>query len=76
MAALQRLTATERHVLALMAEGLSNEGIASRLDVSARTVESHTGHIFSKLGLEDHPGTHRRVLAVLAHHGLDVARSV
>ncbi len=62
-----RLTAKEREVLALVAEGHSNDRIAERLGVTARTVESHTSRIFSKLGLEADPTTHRRVLAVLAH---------
>lgn len=63
------LTDRERDVLALVAEGHSNEGIASRLYVSARTVETHTSRIFMKLGLHDDPGTHRRVLAALVHIG-------
>ena len=50
-----------------MAEGHSNGRIAERLEVTERTVESHTGRIFTKLGLEADPATHRRVLAVLAH---------
>jgi DNA-binding NarL/FixJ family response regulator len=61
------LTAKERDVLALLAEGHSNERIAERLDVTARTVETHTGRIFAKLGLQADATTHRRVLAVLAH---------
>jgi DNA-binding CsgD family transcriptional regulator len=64
---LRLLTARERDVLALVAEGDSNERIAQRLDVTARTVETHTGRIFAKLGLQEDPGTHRRVLAALAH---------
>lgn len=61
------LTAQERNVLALVAEGHSNDRIAARLKVTPRTVETHTSRIFTKLGLETDPGTHRRVLAVLAH---------
>jgi serine/threonine-protein kinase len=61
------LTAKEREVLALVAEGHSNERIAEHLGVSDRTVETHTSRIFTKLGLSADPTTHRRVLAVLAH---------
>jgi DNA-binding NarL/FixJ family response regulator len=62
-----RLTTKEREVLTLLAEGHSNERIAEQLDVSARTIETHTSRIFTKLDLETDPATHRRVLAVLAH---------
>jgi DNA-binding NarL/FixJ family response regulator len=65
---LDDLTAKEREVLTLVAEGCSNEHIASVLGVTVRTIESHTGRIFTKLGLEVDASTHRRVLAVLAHH--------
>ena len=59
------LTPREREVLALMAEGVSNAGIAGRLVLSPKTVESHVNAIFRKLGLVDEPDEHRRVLAVL-----------
>jgi DNA-binding NarL/FixJ family response regulator len=61
------LTAKEREVLALLAEGGSNDGIAERLGVTPRTVETHVGRIFAKLGVAADPAIHRRVLAVLAH---------
>lgn len=61
------LTAKEREVLGLLAEGHSNDGLAERLGVTARTIETHTSRIFAKLGLEADPAVHRRVLAVLAH---------
>ena len=64
---LARLTAKEQEVLALVAEGHSNSSIAELLDLTARTVETHTSRIFAKLGLEASSATHRRVLAVLAH---------
>jgi DNA-binding NarL/FixJ family response regulator len=59
------LTAREREVLQLMAEGRSNIGIAEALHVSVKTVETHVEHILEKLGIEPSPGEHRRVLAVL-----------
>jgi serine/threonine-protein kinase len=49
-----------------MAEGLSNVGIATRLGIAERTVEAHVSQVFGKLGLEEAPDQHRRVLAVLA----------
>lgn len=61
------LTSRERDVLALVAEGHSNDRIAEQLAVTARTVETHTSRIFAKLGLAANPATHRRVLAVLVH---------
>jgi DNA-binding NarL/FixJ family response regulator len=60
------LTDREREVLSLVAEGMSNRAIASRLFGTERTVEAHVTQIFLKLGLPESPGQHRRVLAVLA----------
>jgi DNA-binding NarL/FixJ family response regulator len=58
------LTARERAVLGLMAEGRSNRGIANQLVVNEKTVETHVASIFSKLELLQEPDDHRRVLAV------------
>jgi len=63
---LEALTQREREVLALMAEGRSNAGIARRLWVTEGTVEKHVHSILSKLRLPDTPDEHRRVLAVIA----------
>jgi DNA-binding NarL/FixJ family response regulator len=62
-----RLTPKERRVLALMAEGLSNHGIADVLIVSVPAVERHITSIFNKLNLHRTPDQHRRVLAVLRY---------
>jgi DNA-binding NarL/FixJ family response regulator len=63
---LERLTAREREVLGLVAEGLSNRAVAERVFISERTVEAHIARIFEKLDLDGSPEQHRRVLAVLA----------
>jgi DNA-binding NarL/FixJ family response regulator len=62
---LAELTAREREVLALMAEGHSNHGICDRLFLSPKTLEGHVGSIFRKLGIGEAPEYHRRVVAVL-----------
>jgi DNA-binding NarL/FixJ family response regulator len=61
---LGRLTEREREVLALVAEGRSNKGVARRLFVTEHTVEAHLTQIFAKLGLSGSDLQHRRVLAV------------
>jgi len=62
---LAQLTAREREVLALIAEGMSNKAVAARLFVTERTVEAHVTQIFQKLGLTESTAQHREVLAVL-----------
>jgi DNA-binding NarL/FixJ family response regulator len=64
---LSELTEREREVLELMAEGLTNVGIAKRLYLSERTVEAHVRHVLMKLGIAESEHGHRRVLAVLTH---------
>ncbi len=66
---LAALTSREREVLTLMAEGRTNKGIARRLWLTDRTVETHVSSIMAKLGLADTDEDHRRVLAVLAWLG-------
>lgn len=65
--ALDALTEREREVLALIAEGLSNSAISRRLHIGLRTVESHVGSIFGKLGLLPEEGEERRVLAAMRY---------
>src|SRR6476619_8026950 len=64
---LNRLSTRERDVLAAMAEGKSNQGIAEALVVTQATVEKHVTRIFQKLGLGPNATEHRRVRAVLAY---------
>jgi DNA-binding NarL/FixJ family response regulator len=61
------LTPRERDVMALIAEGLSNAGIATKLGVGVAAVERHVTNIFTKLGLFKSTDEHRRVLAVLKY---------
>ena len=62
---LDRLTKRETEVLSLIAEGYSNAGVARELVVTVAAVERHVTSIFDKLGLQQSPDQHRRVLAVL-----------
>lgn len=64
---LERLTPREFEILELISAGMSNTGIAVRLSVMERTVETHIARIFVKLGLCPGPDENRRVLAVLAY---------
>jgi DNA-binding NarL/FixJ family response regulator len=63
---LDELTAREREVLEVMAEGRSNQGICDRLHLSPKTVEAYVRAVFTKLGLQQGGDDNRRVLAVLA----------
>ncbi len=65
--ALADLTGREREILALMAQGRSNRAIGERLFLSPKTVETHVGAIFTKLGLLPAADDHRRVLAVITY---------
>jgi serine/threonine-protein kinase len=64
---LDQLTARERDVLALMAEGLTDKGIGKRLFVAPKTVETHIRHIFTKLQLPETSADNKRVHAVLTY---------
>jgi DNA-binding NarL/FixJ family response regulator len=64
---IEALTPREREILALMAEGRSNQGICRALWLSPKTVETHIRGAFAKLGIEEAPEDNRRVLAVLAY---------
>lgn len=64
---LDELTTREKEVLALMAEGRSNQAIGERLFLAPKTIEAHIASILSKLGLLPEPDDHRRVLAVLTY---------
>jgi DNA-binding NarL/FixJ family response regulator len=63
----QSLTARERQVLQLVAEGRSNQAVADALAITLRSAEKYVSSIFAKLGLPDTGGEHRRVLAVLQY---------
>jgi DNA-binding CsgD family transcriptional regulator len=65
------LSAREREILALMAQGKSNAGIAKTLYITEGSVEKHVSNILSKLGLKSGDDNHRRVLAVLTYLGID-----
>ena len=64
---IDELTSREREILALMAEGRSNQGISRTLWLSPKTVETHIRGAFAKLGIREAPEDNRRVLAVLAY---------
>lgn len=71
------LSSRELEVLALMAQGRSNVSIGEQLAVELKTVETHVGNVFTKLGLTEDRRRNKRVLAVLAfldlrHHGIMV----
>src|SRR5437762_3559283 len=63
----EELTSREREIIALMAEGRSNQGICRALWLSPKTVETHIRGAFAKLGIKEAPEDNRRVLAVLTY---------
>ena len=71
-----QLSAREREVLALMAEGRSNRAIGEQLSVGLKTVETHVGRVFTKLGLNEDRQENRRVLAVLTFFGYETTAAV
>jgi DNA-binding NarL/FixJ family response regulator len=64
---IEQLTPREREILALMAEGRSNQGICHTLWLSPKTIETHIRGAFAKLGIREAPEDNRRVLAVLTY---------
>ncbi|HET9841299.1 MAG TPA: helix-turn-helix transcriptional regulator [Nocardioides sp.] len=71
---LDQLSPRELEVLALMAEGRSNRAIGEQLTVELKTVETHVGRLFTKLGLNEDRHENRRVLAVLTFLGRERTR--
>jgi DNA-binding NarL/FixJ family response regulator len=65
--ALDELTEREHQILSLMAEGLTDRGVAERLWLSPKTVETHVRHVLQKLGLPEDHTRNRRVQAVLTY---------
>ena len=70
---LSELSARQREILALMAQGKSNAGIAKALYITEGSVEKHVSNILARLNLPPEEDSHRRVLAVLAYLGIDPA---
>jgi DNA-binding NarL/FixJ family response regulator len=66
---LDQLSTRELEVLMLMAQGRSNLAIGQQIGVGLKTVETHVGRVFTKLGLGEDPHENRRVLAVLTYVG-------
>ena len=64
---IERLTPRQREVLALMAEGRSNQAIAKELTLTEKAIVKHVSHVYDELGLPACPDDHRRVLAVVRY---------